>query len=422
LFFLGKKTGYQPFSTLFLGVSVGLLILSRNSSKWLNYDLLVILGLISYPLYLWHYPLIAFSNIFGLKLFYTPFIQLFLSILLGWCTYWFIEIRTRKITNPSKISALIVLVIGVGVTGEYIEKAEGLPTRPHIMSSIAKLAQLKRESAKNVDCGNIIKTAGVVKPAFEYCRSSTTRFEAKFVAVIGDSHAHVMYSGFSESLKKNNYETLLLANSGSPGFLDGAMGKNIEALKKSEIMIGQIFDVLDRLPNLEKVIIVSRGPIYFEEIGFGAIEKKYNQKALKFGSYFIDPEHYNPEMDYFAGLERTINHLLARKTGVYLLLENPELGFSPQTCVDRPYNIIPHYPCKIPNKTFRDRMEKYRYKIQALKKKIPRLQLLDPAQLLCDKNWCYAKKNGELLYADDDHLSVYGSRYVAQQFNDQIIN
>jgi hypothetical protein len=34
--------------------------------------------------------------------------------------------------------------------------------------------------------------------------------------------------------------------------------------------------------------------------------------------------------------------------------------------------------------------------------------------VLCDKDFCYAEKDGKRLYSDSDHLSDDGSDYVAQ--------
>lgn len=44
----------------------------------------------------------------------------------------------------------------------------------------------------------------------------------------------------------------------------------------------------------------------------------------------------------------------------------------------------------------------------------PEVHIVDPADLLCDELLCFATKNSEALYFDDHHLSLAGSRIVAE--------
>lgn len=405
---------------LLLGVSSVLLILTRNNHQVLSLDFLVILGIISYPLYLWHYPLIAFSNIFEISTPILPFILLVLALFLGWVTYRFFEVYTRKITGRTPIILLTVMVICLGLIGCYFENTEGLPSRPQIKATLGNLKQLKRTPASDGFCDAIAAQAGIITRLFHYCRSTTKVFDASYVAVIGDSHAHAMFPGISLALKKNNIETLLLSNSSCPSFIGGEMGSTLKSVDKCAAMIEQIFNVLNRLPNLNKVIIVSRGPTYSEEKGFGEIESSWEKRPDKFRSYFANSHSYDAGRDYFSSLEHTIGHLTKQHKQVFLLLENPELGFSPQSCIDRPHHLFTK-KCKVAFQTFQVRMKVYRDKINEIKFRNPALVLLDPAESLCDQEWCYAMKNGELLYADDDHLSVLGSQYVADNLIDKIV-
>ena len=40
---------------------------------------------------------------------------------------------------------------------------------------------------------------------------------------MGDNHAHTSYDGFAQKFKKYGYETILLANSSCPPYVEGAM-------------------------------------------------------------------------------------------------------------------------------------------------------------------------------------------------------
>ena len=81
------------------------LILSAGPYAWFNRTVLsnrvlVWFGLISYPLYLWHWPLLSFIRIAGGQ---TPLLEIrigavLLSVILAWLTYILVEkpIRSGK--------------------------------------------------------------------------------------------------------------------------------------------------------------------------------------------------------------------------------------------------------------------------------------------------------------------------------------
>lgn len=92
-----------------LPVLAGFLIISSGPASWLNVNLLsnkvlVSLGLISYPLYLWHWPLLSFARVVSGT---EPSVKLrsalvAASILLAWLTYRFIESPVRSGTTGNR--------------------------------------------------------------------------------------------------------------------------------------------------------------------------------------------------------------------------------------------------------------------------------------------------------------------------------
>ena len=68
IFFFNKQTIYPSFNTLLPTVGTALIILFANEKtfvkKILSIRLLIVLGLMSYSLYLWHQPILAFGRIF----------------------------------------------------------------------------------------------------------------------------------------------------------------------------------------------------------------------------------------------------------------------------------------------------------------------------------------------------------------------
>ncbi len=105
IFFFSKQTLYPSFYTLIPTIGTALIILFANEKtyvkKILSVRLFVTLGLVSYSLYLWHQPVLAFGRIF-LENFsiIQKFALLFLSLILSIFSYHFIE---KTFRNKSKI-------------------------------------------------------------------------------------------------------------------------------------------------------------------------------------------------------------------------------------------------------------------------------------------------------------------------------
>jgi len=115
IFFFNRQTVYPSFYTLFPTVGTAFIILfaDKNSfiKKILSIKLFVSIGLISYSLYLWHQPLLAFGRIhFDDFSTIQKLISLLLSLLLSIFSYYFIE---KIFRNKNKIDFKSFFKIGL---------------------------------------------------------------------------------------------------------------------------------------------------------------------------------------------------------------------------------------------------------------------------------------------------------------------
>ncbi|BAM88512.1 putative acyltransferase, group 3 [Bradyrhizobium oligotrophicum S58] len=93
----------------------------------------VLVGLISYPLYLWHYPLMAYARIQFVDG-VAPSVMwgiMTASVVLAWLTYRFIErpIRFGRLHGTYKIGVLICGMAVLGSAGLIVDRSEGAPGR-----------------------------------------------------------------------------------------------------------------------------------------------------------------------------------------------------------------------------------------------------------------------------------------------------
>ena len=84
----------------------------------LSSKLFVFVGKISYPLYLWHWPLLVFSRFFypeGSKsIFANLYFVIFVTIVLSILTYYFVENPIRRRKSKKVVIVLLVLMITLG--------------------------------------------------------------------------------------------------------------------------------------------------------------------------------------------------------------------------------------------------------------------------------------------------------------------
>jgi len=129
---------------------------------------------------------------------------------------------------------------------------------------------------------------------------------------------------------------------------------------------------------------------------------------------------------YFNGFRETLFQLneIPHVKNIYYLLENPELDFLPKEAVPRPYDTwgISTQGNTMDRSLYRLRMERYREFAYEKSSNFSKVKIVDVEPYMCKGNRCFAFKNGNFLYADDDHFSVFGSNYIAVKIEDLLFN
>lgn len=348
------------------------LILSAGPDAWLNKHVLasrplVGLGLISYPLYLWHWPLLSFGRIVQSGEL-APLVRIGVLVVaagLAWGTYAFIEQPVRR---KRRGVLLAVAALGVfGAIGHYGFVRDGFPERAAVVHYTSNRDQLVRMPSTDEECKKHVGG----DPLFPYCRY-TDAHGAATVALIGDSHAHVAYPGVAEMLRDRGINTLMMGHSACP------FATACSAATR------QMLSVLTEDKTIDKVLVFCRCPKYLAD-GMA------------------------PEVLH-AGLQNVIDTLVAAGKHVSVVSEPPELLVEPAACLPRPLRTTTS-TCAVDVATVKRSQRGYAEVLRALHgaKVIPTLDAFCPGGL------CQAVRGDAMLYADDNHLSVAGSRFLANE-------
>jgi len=129
---LGREDNFPGWLALF-PVLGSVLVIAAGSDAWINRvvlsnRVLVWFGLISFPLYLWHWPILSFGQIFYFE---TPPLKfrvaaIFVSIALAWLTFRFVE-RPFRFGDRGvglKVAVLCGTIFGLGILGVFVNKAD----------------------------------------------------------------------------------------------------------------------------------------------------------------------------------------------------------------------------------------------------------------------------------------------------------
>ncbi len=371
---------------------------NRLSRLLLMNPVAVWLGLISYPLYLWHWPLFSFLRIVNgeTPAWYLTVAAIFASILLAWLTYKYIETPIRR-RGRSRTTVMILLIAmaGFGFGGFVIKLHDGVPDRSTVSFYQINMNELSRTRSVDSECNEYLN---IVSRIFDYCRIENSESK-NMIAVIGDSHAHAAFDGISKGLKNVGFGTILLANSSCPPFLGSPWGQNEVERMNCSNRIEQILSSAVSVQNLDTVIMFSRGPVYWT-----GIELSLDKRVAP--SLDID--------SYFDGLQRTVDFFGSRGIDVVYVTENPELDTNSSDCLGRPLELKERTDCRLRISSVNERQKEY---LQGLSR-IQSMDVISSLSAFCDpeNGMCSPfDANGRLLYADADHISVSGSRVQFDQ-------
>ncbi len=362
----------------------------------LSHPIMVSLGLISYPLYLWHWPLLSFARIIEGEVPHvlTRIALIGVSVFLAWLTFYTVERQFRLGSNRTvKAWGLIAGMTGVALLGAYTWQNDGLTNRAAALNYLNNKQELLRTPAIDPQCLTFV---GLEIPLFNYCRFNDAGF-AKTIAVIGDSHAHVAYPGIAELAKSRGLSTLLIANSSCPPFTGSPNGSGESERQACQKKIDQILDVLRRSAEIETVVMFTRGMLYLTGTEPVTADKDVMQGAT------LTPAQFG------IGFQRTIDQLKNSGKTVFYVTENPELVRTPEACIPRPFRSNPKN-CEMATSAVLERQKIYREIVF----KLENLKIIDVVPIFCPITKCLVIDDGALLYADADHLSIAGSRFQAQ--------
>lgn len=229
LLVISKETHFPGWLALLPTLGAALIV-SAGAQAWLNRVVLsnrvmVWFGLISFPLYLWHWPLLSFARIVEVG---EPSRELriaavCLSVVLAWLTYILVEKPMRfGEYNKRKTITLLALMIAIGCAGYQCYAWDGLGFR--FEKIVQDLFQYKWDYSKAYredSCFLDFNKGHSYSTFIAKCKSSPAEEKKPTIVLWGDSHAAHLYPGFKASFG-DRFNIVQRTSGGCPPFFHTA--------------------------------------------------------------------------------------------------------------------------------------------------------------------------------------------------------
>ena len=364
---------------------------------------LVAIGLISYPLYLWHWPLLSFARILESQ---TPglWLRLFLvlsSFVLAWLTYRFVEKPIRFSDRyPRAVLWLSLWMVAVLLMSHAVNRLDGLKFRHHGMLNADPTTLIvgAERGTLQPTCTLAPEDMDLFKWCFNDGKTSLPNH-----ALIGDSKGEALvYS-------------LMRKSPADHGWL---MLGPINVLRADNDAGRAAFKALESNRNLQVIVMANalRG-LFPLDADTGLIANSA-----------IDMEAIDQMV---ATYTRKITQWQSLGKRVVFVIDNPTLpdpnscitgGLTPFESFNKVLRRAENPYCKLKYSDHIKGTAPFQQFITKLKLANPALLVYDPLPVLCDipADMCTIERDGKFLYSYGDHISDHAGMLIAEQLLAQI--
>ena len=340
----------------------------RAMNRFGNLKIVQWLGEISYPLYLWHWPVLVIPSVaWGRSLVaYELLICVLLTALLADLTHRFIEDPIRY----SKPHPKLVIKSGAAATAASL-----------IMGGAIYLSfndEIKLDNGRSYSVSELIKRPVIYDDNCHVNNGETVSPECTYgdrgakrkIVLFGDSHAAQWFPALERLANENNFELISLTKSACPG-------PAVEKVDSGEYKNADCFAWRDN--SLERIAKLKPYAVIFS--GF---------------QHFQVPDGYSSRREWWqAGQKRTLNSLRGNATHIVYITDTPH----PQQDI----------PACLAGGVISDCDDSERSEAIS----IPGLKAVNPTPWLCSDK-CSSVINEQVAYRDGSHISIAMSESLAK--------
>jgi len=410
ILFYSEQTPFPGAAALLPCVGAALILYTGQSNMTLAGRLLSTNafrypGLISYSLYLWHWPVLVFYRLYAI----TPVSQMEIALLLAvmtaaaWASWKFVEapFRTRNVLarqRPLFAAGAAVMLVSAAA-GAIIGFGDGFPGR--LPEQVSRVLEARTGKVIIKGCTLIIpEEVGKAGHDTRLCALGAAGPAGATFAVWGDSHAEMETPGIDAAAKQAGVRGILLNRAGCPPLL--GHDRPVKGEEGCPDSASAALAYLKAYPEISLVFLISRWAIYAEERDYkndgGPQSRKENEQAFR------------------RSFERTLAQLQSIGRRVVVVTSTPEIGWN-----------LPHIGARaiIFNRdidfrpSVRDYMDRQAFVTSVFEEARDKygLTFIRPQDEMCDKAYCAVFDGDEPIYSDNNHITRTYSLKLSHLFD-----
>lgn len=350
---------------------------------------LVFVGMISYPLYLWHWPVFTYLRVInGTEPSWMVMTSAVLvSIILSVVTYYLWERPIRFSSKKGFTAVLLTLSVAIiGFVGYYTFISKGIPSRSTVENAKLINSQFvgaEWEFSKNDICLNRYPFEEANNYKWWFCMQNKDK--SPDVLILGTSFANHLYPGLVDN--DPEHKVFLSIGTCDP-FLDEKQSEWIPAIhpcygKRASDQFNLINSIIENNKSIRTVV--------------------------------IDGLSVNPDGDYLNRIGEYVNNLNRKGIKTVIFIPHARPGFNTKVCFARPFKQ-PTNTCIVDASGHNTTVKKYEDFAFELRKSSPYTVLFDQSKAYCNEKKCTFTKNDLPLFRDEGHYSFYGSDLIGKEF------
>ena len=378
--YLNETKNFPGINSLLPIVGILMIIISEDKKNiLLCNNITQYLGNISYSLYLYHWPVIVAFKYITLKTFFNFYDVVsicLITLILSHLSYKYVELSFKSLEVKKKITFLIIFIF--------------------VVTSFYSLTFSKQNQIE-INENDFLKNEIIIRDTYLNKINKDT-FSKNKIFVIGDSHAQDLFISLShDNLYLKKYSKTYLP-------LDDSCFKYVG--KKTIVM---------KIENFIATNINMAGQSYCNTQIKGFLEASKNIK----NSNILISSRWS--VDTLGYVEKIIKLLLKDGNNLILVNRRPRFFDVPSL-----HDIKSSFNQKTLNELAYNLKDKNINRINYLIKSIVtnnNLKHLDLMSIICiDKeNKCFVINDDNLLFIDNDHFSMFGSKFFSSKISKKLI-